>query len=213
MVLTVRQLPKKVRSPIKLQKGRGDGEEMAVCRIDFGEDAFNVARQMIGTSLFVGGVGGIIVETEAYDEDDPASHSFVGRTLRNAVLFGPPGRAYIYLSYGIHWCLNVVCRETGHAAGVLIRAIEPTAGIPLMMQRRGQKDLRLLCSGPGRLGQALAITRTLNGSKIDAPPFRLRVSRDEPSVVCGKRIGITKGTDRPWRFGLAHSRYVSRPFT
>ena len=180
--------------------------------IDFTRNSPEVASRLIGMSLLVGGVGGIIVETEAYDRVDPASHSFSGPTPRNAVMFGPPGRAYVYLSYGIHWCLNFVCREAGHGAGVLIRALEPTTGISLMIDRRQQKDMRILCAGPGRLGQALAITRELNGKPIDIPPFSLMRGITGASVVCGPRIGISKAVDQPWRFGLAGSRYLSRPF-
>ncbi len=179
---------------------------------DFLGESPEVARRLIGTTLLVAGVGGIIVETEAYDREDPASHSFSGPTARNAVMFGPPGRAYIYLSYGIHWCLNFVCREKGHGAGVLIRALEPTVGIPVMRRRRGLQDPRLLCSGPGRLTQALAVTHELNGRRIDAAPFRLTAARTKPEVVCGPRIGISKAMDQPWRFGLAGSGYLSRPF-
>jgi DNA-3-methyladenine glycosylase len=180
--------------------------------LDFMQDSRVVARRLIGVTLLVGGVGGIIVETEAYDREDPASHTFPGPTPRNAVMFGPPGRAYVYLSYGIHWCLNFVCREVGHGAGVLIRALEPTSGISVMIGRRGQQDPRLLCAGPGRLGQALAITHQLNGKPLDKPPFRLMVPGKRSRVVCGPRIGISKAVDQPWRFGLAGSRYVSRPF-
>ncbi len=184
--------------------------------IDFGRSSPEVARALLGMTLLVAGVGGIIVETEAYDGEDPASHSFSGPTPRNAVMFGPPGYAYVYLSYGIHWCLNFVCREPGHGAGVLIRALEPTVGIAQMIIRRGQEDPLILCSGPGRLGQALAITRDLNGARLDAPPFSLRAARSRKSasarVVSGPRIGISKAIDRPWRFGLAGSRYLSRPF-
>jgi DNA-3-methyladenine glycosylase len=180
--------------------------------IDFMRSSSEVARRLIGTTLLVGGVGGIIVETEAYDREDPASHSFSGPTPRNAVMFGPPGRAYVYLSYGIHWCLNFVCREAGHGAGVLIRALEPTTGVALMIKRRRQQDPRMLCAGPGRLAQALAITRELNGRCIDIPPFSLAAASTRARVVCGPRIGISKAVDRPWRFGLAGSRYVSRPF-
>lgn len=180
--------------------------------IDFTRDSSEVGRRLIGMTLLVGGVGGIIVETEAYDREDPASHTFSGPTPRNAVMFGPPGRAYIYLSYGIHWCLNFVCREAGHGAGVLIRALEPTTGISLMIKRRRQADPRLLCAGPGRLGQALAITRKLNGKCLDVPPFSLTAGSVRRRVVSGPRIGISKAVDRPWRFGLAGSPYVSRPF-
>jgi DNA-3-methyladenine glycosylase len=180
--------------------------------IDFTRDSSEVGRRLIGMTLLVGGVGGVIVETEAYDREDPASHSFSGPTPRNAVMFGPPGRAYIYLSYGIYWCLNFVCREAGHGAGVLIRALEPTTGISLMIKRRRQADPRLLCAGPGRLGQALAITRKLNGKCLDVPPFSLTAGSVRRRVVCGPRIGISKAVDRPWRFGLADSPYVSRPF-
>lgn len=184
---------------------------------DFTRNSPQVARDLIGMTLLIGGVGGLIVETEAYDAQDPASHTFSGKTARNAVMFGPPGHAYVYLSYGIHWCLNFVCREAGHGAGVLIRALEPTAGIAQMIERRRQQDLRILCAGPGRLGQALAVTPTLNGARLDAQPFSLLrgvVRRGGPGagVLCGPRIGISKAVDRPWRFGMAGSRYVSRPF-
>jgi DNA-3-methyladenine glycosylase len=180
--------------------------------VDFMQNSSEVARRLIGMTLLVGGVGGIIVETEAYDREDPASHSFLGQTPRNAVMFGPPGHAYVYLSYGIHWCLNFVCREAGHGAGVLIRALEPTAGVSLMIKRRRQQDPRILCAGPGRLAQALAITRALNGKCIDTPPFSLAAADRRARVVCGPRIGISKAVDQPWRFGLAGSHYVSRPF-
>lgn len=180
--------------------------------IDFARAAPEVAEALIGTILLIDGVGGVIVETEAYDREDPASHTFTGPTPRNAVMFGPPGRAYVYFSYGIHWCLNFVCREAGHGAGVLIRALEPTAGIALMMQRRRQHNLRLLCSGPGRLGEALSVTHALNGHRLDRRPFSLRSGRRPCSIVRGPRIGISKAVDQPWRFGLAGSRYLSRPF-
>ena len=181
--------------------------------IDFSASSLSVARQLIGTCLLLHGVGGIIVETEAYDESEEASHGFGGPSIRNAALFGPPGRAYVYRSYGIHWCLNFVCREVGHAAGVLIRAIEPTTGIPLMAERRGSTNLRLLCSGPGRLGEALAVNPLLNGKRLDRAPFRLFERLLEPRIVRGRRIGITKAADRNWRFGMKGSAYLSRPFT
>ena len=142
-----------------------------------------VARRLIGALLLVNGVGGIIVETEAYDESEPASHSFSGPTQRNSVLFGPPGRAYVYFSYGLHWALNIACRETGHGAGVLIRALEPTVGIPTMRRRRRQTDLRILCAGPGRLAQALGITGALNGKRIDAAPFYIAAAAEQPKIV------------------------------
>ena len=180
--------------------------------IDFGRNSPDVARQLIGVKLLIDGVGGVIVETEAYDGEEPASHSFSGQTPRNAVMFGPPGRAYVYLSYGIHWCLNFVCREEGHGAAVLIRALEPTHGISLMKDRRGQEDPRRLCSGPGRLGQALCVTRKMNGERIDKPPFSLSAPTAKARVVRGPRIGISRAIEHPWRFGLVGSPYVSRPF-
>jgi DNA-3-methyladenine glycosylase len=180
--------------------------------IDFGATSLVVAKQLIGTLLLLDGIGGIIVETEAYDESEAASHGFTGLSLRNAALFGPAGRAYVYRSYGIHWCLNFVCREAGHAAGVLIRSLEPTTGIAQMMRRRASSDLRLLCSGPGRLGQALGVDGALNGKRIDRSPFKLLPRSITPSIVRGKRIGISKATDRAWRFGLKDSVFVSRRF-
>jgi DNA-3-methyladenine glycosylase len=179
---------------------------------DFGGDADEVARRLIGATLQVAGVGGRIVETEAYDREDPASHSHAGPTARNQAMFGPPGRAYVYRSYGIHWCLNFVCREAGHGAGVLIRAIEPLWGLERMRARRGLDDPRLLCAGPGRLGQALAITHDFNGMRLDRAPFQVRAARHPLAVVVGPRIGISKAADVPWRFGLAGSRFLSRPF-
>ncbi|MEG1118394.1 MAG: DNA-3-methyladenine glycosylase [Janthinobacterium sp.] len=179
--------------------------------IDFSADASVVARRLIGATVLVGGVGGRIVETEAYDRLDPASHTFSGMTPRNASMFGPPGRAYVYRSYGIHWCLNFVCREAGHGAGVLLRAIEPLAGIDSMRARRGVDDARLLCSGPGRVCQALAVTQAHNGLPLDAPPFALLAHAEEAVVLAGPRIGISKARDTPWRFVLAGSRYLSKP--
>jgi DNA-3-methyladenine glycosylase len=179
---------------------------------DFAGHSHELARTLIGATLLIDGVGGRIVETEAYDREDAASHSFSGPTPRNAAMFGPPGRAYVYRSYGIHWCLNLVCREEGHGAGVLIRAIEPLQGIELMQERRGLEDLRLLCSGPGRVGQALGVTRELNGVRLDRPPFKVLAARGTHEVVCGPRIGISKAIEVPWRFGLAGSRFLSRAF-
>jgi DNA-3-methyladenine glycosylase len=185
---------------------------MASTSINFLADSASVARRLIGATLLVDGVGGIIVETEAYDRQDPASHSFSGPTARNAAMFGPPAHAYVYRSYGIHWCLNIVCREEGHGAGVLIRAIEPLAGLDRMRERRGLEDLRLLCAGPGRVGQALGITHAHNGLSLDASPFELLPASGRPRVISGPRIGISKAADQPWRFGLEGSRFLSRPF-
>jgi DNA-3-methyladenine glycosylase len=179
---------------------------------DFAGDAPDVARALIGAVLLVDGVGGRIVETEAYDREDPASHTYGGPTQRNQAMFGPPGRAYVYRSYGIHWCLNFVCREEGHGAGVLIRAIEPLEGIAQMRERRGLEDLRLLCSGPGRVGQALGITRELGGLRLDRPPFKVYARDADYPVVAGPRIGISKAMEVHWRFGLAGSRFLSRRF-
>jgi DNA-3-methyladenine glycosylase len=180
--------------------------------IDFRQSAPTVARQLIGATLLLHEVGGVIVETEAYDQTEAAAHSFIGQTLSNSVLFGPPGRAYVYLAYGMHWCLNIVCREVGHGAGVLIRALEPTSGIAVMKRRRHQTDIRKLCAGPGRLGQALGVTRALNGKRIDARPFQLEAAEIRPKVVRGVRIGISKETARNWRFGLRGSAFLSLPF-
>lgn len=180
--------------------------------IDFSNDSPDVARLLIGTTLLVNGVGGMIVETEAYDREDPASHSYAGPTPRNLAMFGPPAHIYVYRSYGIHWCLNFVCREDGHGAGVLIRAIEPTIGIDVMQQRRGLDNLRLLCSGPGRLCQALGVTREHNGMRLDVPPFVILSAENPVDVLSGPRIGISKAKDVAWRFGLAGSKFVSQPF-
>ncbi|MEJ5991931.1 DNA-3-methyladenine glycosylase [Ramlibacter sp. PS3R-8] len=177
---------------------------------DFEEDAPVVAQALIGAVLLVDGVGGRIVETEAYDREDPASHSHSGPTPRNQAMFGPPGRAYVYRSYGIHWCLNFVCREDGHGAGVLIRAIEPLHGIEVMRERRGLQEVKLLCAGPGRVGQALGIVHAFNGQRLDQKPFEVRASEGRHDVVIGPRIGISKAADVPWRFGLAGSPFLSR---
>jgi DNA-3-methyladenine glycosylase len=180
--------------------------------IDFSASSEQVARCLIGATLTVDGVGGRIVETEAYDRNDPASHSFPGITPRNAVMFGPPGYVYVYRSYGIHWCLNFVCREDGHGAGVLIRAIEPLTGLDVMRQRRGVEPVRLLCSGPGRLAQALDITHRNNGMSLSEEPFRIEAPLESAEIVAGPRIGLTKAIEIPWRFGLAESKFLSKPF-
>jgi len=174
-----------------------------------------LARRLIGVTVLVDGVGGRIVETEAYDSTEPAAHSFGGMRPRNASLFGAPGHAYVYRSYGIHWCLNFVCREAGHGAGVLIRALEPTHGLARMRQRRGLEDLRLLCAGPGRVGQALGVDDSFNGMALDVAPFQLLAAPgDHPplEVEVGPRIGISKAVDMPWRFGEKGSRFLSKPF-
>ena len=180
----------------------------------FARSVHAVAPELIGASLFVDGVGGVIVEVEAYHHTDPAAHSYRGRTERNAVMFGPPGRAYVYRSYGIHWCVNVVCEPQGSASAILIRALEPTAGLDQMAVRRGVADPRLFCSGPGKLCEALGITRAHDGLRLDAPPFALRArpAGPAPAIVAGPRIGITKAADMPWRYGLAGSKFLSRPF-
>jgi DNA-3-methyladenine glycosylase len=168
-----------------------------------------VAADLIGWTLLADGVGGRIVETEAYHHEDPASHSFSGPTPRNAAMFGPPGRAYVYRSYGVHWCLNFVCGEDPGSA-VLIRALEPTAGLDVMAARRGAAQPRALCSGPGKLCQALAVTRAHDGLPLDHPPFELREGSAN-GLATGPRIGITKGAETPWRFVEAGSRFLSRP--
>ncbi len=175
-----------------------------------------VARDLIGCELRHEGVGGIIVETEAYEAEDEACHAFIGRTSRTEVLFGPPGLAYVYLCYGIHRMLNVVTEPDGIAAAVLIRALEPTAGIETMRGRRGVpgSSTRNLCSGPGKLCQALGIDLDMTRASLTEPPFSLvarRAGRKRPRIVAGPRIGITKAAELPWRYCLAGSRYLSAP--
>ena len=171
-----------------------------------------VAPELVGATLLVGGVGGVIVELEAYDQEDPASHGFRGETARNAAMFGPPGHAYVYRSYGIHWCLNFVCAERGRADAVLIRALEPTHGLEQMRERRAAETDRALCSGPGKLCEALAVTRELDGHALDAPPFELLARTKTPEIATGPRIGITRAAELEWRYGVAGSSFLSRRF-
>jgi DNA-3-methyladenine glycosylase len=178
----------------------------------FDRPVLDVAPELIGATLTVNGIGGMIVEVEAYHHTEPAAHSYGGPTPRNAVMFGPPGFAYVYRSYGIHWCMNCVCEAEGSAGAVLIRAVEPLQGLPSMRRRRGLPDPRLLCSGPGRLCQALGVTIAHNGLPLDRTPFEMRARTVTPEIAIGVRIGITKAADRPWRFGLKGSRYLSKPF-
>jgi DNA-3-methyladenine glycosylase len=185
-------------------------------RVWFSREVHAVARDLLGAYLTArspeGDVTLRITEVEAYGgADDPGSHAYRGRTARNAVMFGPPGFAYVYRSYGIHWCLNFVCEPKGSASTVLIRALEPTAGIPTMRRRRGVVEERLLCSGPGRLCAALGITDAHNGLALDRPPFAIFGRADAAEVIAGPRIGITKAVEQPWRYGLKGSRFLSKP--
>ena len=174
----------------------------------FDDDVLAVARGLIGMQLTLDGVGGVIVETEAYAPDDPASHSFRGPTARNGAMFGPAGHAYVYFIYGVHWCLNFVCRP---GSAVLIRALEPTHGLETMAARRGTGKARNLCAGPGRLCQALGVGAAHDGLPLDAPPFRLVDAGTGGPVLAGRRIGISRAVEADWRFGLAGSPYLSRP--
>lgn len=178
----------------------------------FQRPAPEVAHDLIGVLLLADGVGGIVVETEAYDHQDPASHSYRGRTARNATMFGPPGHAYVYRSHGLHWCLDIVCGAEPLGSAVLLRALQPLHGLDLMRQRRGLFEARLLCAGPGRLSQALGITGMLDGRPLDQPPFSVAAGQAPPEVVSGPRIGVTRGGETPWRFGWAGSAFLSRPF-
>src|SRR5437868_8016661 len=177
----------------------------------FARNVHEVAPDLIGVTLLVDGVGGRIVEVEAYDQEDPASHGYRGRTPRNETMFGPPGRAYVYRSYGIHWCLNLVCGAEGVPEAALIRAPEPTAAIGAQRRRRGVEELRALCSGPGKLCQALAITRDHDGLPLDRPPFSLEQRTEAPEIATAPRIGITRATELSWRYLENGSPYISRP--
>jgi DNA-3-methyladenine glycosylase len=183
---------------------------MTLAREFFARSVHEVAPDLVGTTLLVDGVGGTIVEVEAYDHEDPAAHGYHGRTTRNASMFGPPGHAYIYRSYGVHWCLNFVCEDEGRASAVLVRALEPTAGLDLMRNRRGLEDDRLLCAGPGRLCQALAVSREHDGLPLDRSPFRLEPRERDLDVSAAPRIGITRAADLPWRYAARGSRFLSR---
>ena len=181
-------------------------------RAFFARSVHKVAPDLIGATLLVNGVGGIIVEVEAYHHTEPAAHSFRGPTPRNAVMFGPPGFAYVYRSYGIHWCVNFVCEREGSASAVLIRALQPTHGLAAMRRRRKLLDERSLCSGPGKLTEALGITHAHNGLPLDAPPIALFARATKPDIVAGLRIGLTKAVELPWRYGLKGSKFLSKPF-
>ena len=176
----------------------------------FEQTAEALARALIGVTFLFHGVGGEIVETEAYDADDPASHSFAGRRQRNATMFGPAGHAYVYRIYGLHHCLNITC---GAGAAVLVRALAPTRGVAAMTRRRGMDDVSRLCSGPGRLSAALGIDLSVDGADLRAPPFTWIERRGDPLIAAGRRIGISRAVDRPWRFGLANSPFLSRPIS
>jgi DNA-3-methyladenine glycosylase len=178
----------------------------------FGRSVHEVAPDLIGATFLFDGVGGVIVEVEAYHHTDPAAHSYGGRTERNAIMFGPPGYAYVYRSYGVHWCVNFVCEEEGSASAVLIRALRPTIGIDRMRQRRGISTERLLCSGPGRLCEGLGITREQNGLALDRAPFALFAAEARAEIAKGPRIGLTKAVELPWRYGLKGSPFLSKPF-
>jgi DNA-3-methyladenine glycosylase len=178
----------------------------------FARSVHDVAPDLIGATLLVDGVGGIITEVEAYHHTEPAAHSFNGPTPRNMVMFGPPGFLYVYRSYGIHWCMNFVCEKEGSASAVLIRALEPTHGIPAMRRRRKLHDERTLCSGPGKLCEAMAVSDKLNTLPLDAPPLAIHARTGKPEIASGPRIGITKAVELPWRYGLKGSKFLSKPF-
>jgi len=196
------------------QNRTSNGQKLgrALKRSFFARSVHEVAPELIGATLLVNGTGGVIVEVEAYHHTDAAAHSFRGPTPRNMVMFGPPGYVYVYRSYGIHWCVNFVCELEDSASAVLIRALQPTHGLAAMRERRGLESERLLCSGPGKLTQALGITIAHNGEPLDAPPFAIHARTEVPEVVSGIRIGITKAVELPWRYGLKGSKFLSKPF-
>ncbi|UZE46838.1 DNA-3-methyladenine glycosylase [Rhodopseudomonas sp. P2A-2r] len=206
-------MPQSPRVPSRTAPAPAKGLGKPLKRGFFARSVHEVAPELIGATLLVNGVGGIIVEVEAYHHTDPAAHSFNGPTPRNMVMFGPPGFVYVYRSYGIHWCVNFVCEKEGSASAVLIRALQPTFGIGEMQLRRGLEDERLLCSGPGKLCQALGITHAHNGLALDAPPFDILARTEAPEVISGTRIGLTKAVELPWRYGLKGSKFLSKPFS
>ncbi len=209
--ISLRMAQKPAKAP-GVSRPRRNAAAKRLTRAFFAREVLAVAPELIGATFLVDGVGGTIVEVEAYHHTDPAAHSFRGPTPRNQVMFGPPGFAYVYRSYGIHWCMNFVCEVEGSASAVLIRAIEPTFGIDEMRRRRGLEDVRALCSGPGKLTEAMGITIAHNGLALDAAPIELFARPEDVEVVTGVRIGITKAVDLPWRFGLKGSRFVSKRF-
>jgi len=206
---------KMVRKPAPapaISRSPGPSKGKRLTRAFFDRSVHEVAPELIGATFLVEGVGGVIVEVEAYHHTDPAAHSYRGPTERNQVMFGSPGYVYVYRSYGIHWCVNFVCERAGSASAVLIRAVEPTDGIEAMRRRRGLTDIRALCSGPGKLTEAMGITHAHNGLALDTAPFALHARKEDVEVVTGVRIGITKAVELPWRYGLKDSRYLSKPF-
>ena len=196
--------------PVSRPRGQRRGKRLT--RGFFDRSVHEVAPDLIGTTFLVDGVGGVIVEVEAYHHTDPAAHSYNGETPRNRIMFGPPGYVYVYRSYGIHWCVNFVCEAAGSASAVLIRAIEPTEGIEAMRRRRGVAEMQALCSGPGKLTEAMGITHAHNGLALDKSPLALYARAGDVEVVAGVRIGITKAAELPWRYGLKGSKFVSKPF-
>jgi DNA-3-methyladenine glycosylase len=187
------------------------GRHVRLRRDFFARSVHEVAPELIGATLYVDGAGGTIIEVEAYDREDPASHGYRGRNERNASMFGPPGHAYVYRSYGVHWCLNLVCGAEGVPEAVLVRAIEPSEGLEKMSERRHLDDPRLLCSGPGRLSQALGITGAHDAFPLDKPPFELRAAPEGVEIAVSPRVGISRAAELPWRYALAGSRFLSRP--